>query len=182
MHQIRSVFLSEVEGTVSLGETSAGVVWLVLISPMHHLPLTLAFIFSFIPLSLTNASDSSSGSIEVVNIEKQPWSTASDNAVARQIVSPQNSRARQVSIADIIIPPGVEVKHHHHKVIEEIYYITAGEGVMYLNGVTKHVGVGDAIVIRPGDVHGISNPTKKDLRMIVTCTPAWTPDCIILNP
>jgi mannose-6-phosphate isomerase-like protein (cupin superfamily) len=119
--------------------------------------------------------------IEVVNIEKQSWSTADDHAVARQIVSPSNSRARQVSIADIIVPPGVTIRRHHHKVIEEIYYITAGEGIMWLNGATKKVGVGDAIVIRPGDVHSISNPTKKELRMIVTCTPAWTPDCLLFD-
>jgi mannose-6-phosphate isomerase-like protein (cupin superfamily) len=120
--------------------------------------------------------------IEVVNIEKQPWATADDHAVARQIVSPSNSRAQTMSIADIIVPPGVEIRRHHHKVIEEVYYITAGEGIMYLNGATKHVGVGDAIVIRPGDIHSIRNPTKSDLRMIVTCVPPWTPDCLIFNP
>ena len=120
--------------------------------------------------------------MEVINIEKQPWMTADDHAVARQIVSPSNSRARQVSIADIIVPAGVTIRKHHHAVIEEIYYVTAGEGIMWLNGVTQKVGVGDAVVIRPGDVHSISNPTKNDLRMIVTCTPAWTPDCLIFNP
>jgi mannose-6-phosphate isomerase-like protein (cupin superfamily) len=120
--------------------------------------------------------------IQVVNIEKQAWMTADDHAVARQIVSPSNSRARNVSIADIIVPPGVTIRKHHHKVIEEIYYITAGEGIMWLNGATKKVGVGDAIVIRPGDIHSIRNPTTRDLRMIVTCTPAWTPDCLIFDP
>ncbi len=120
--------------------------------------------------------------MEVINIEKQPWLTADDHAVARQIVSPSNSRAKQVSIADIIVPAGVTIRKHHHAVIEEIYYVTAGEGIMWLNGVTQKVAVGDAVVIRPGDVHSISNPTKNDLRMIVTCTPAWTPDCLIFDP
>lgn len=120
--------------------------------------------------------------MEVINIEKQPWMTADDHAVARQIVSPSNSRAKQVSIADIIVPAGVTIRKHHHAVIEEIYYVTAGEGIMWLNGATQKVGVGDAVVIRPGDVHSISNPTKTDLRMIVTCTPAWTPDCLLFDP
>lgn len=120
--------------------------------------------------------------IEVVNVEKQPWYTADDRAVAREIVSPSNSRARQVSIAEIIVPAGVTIRKHHHAVIEEIYYLTAGEGLMWLNGATRKVGVGDAIVIRPGDVHTISNPTGQELRMIVTCTPAWTPDCLLFNP
>jgi putative monooxygenase len=119
--------------------------------------------------------------IQVVNIEKQPWATADDHAVARQIISPSNSRARGVSIADIIIPPGVEVRKHHHQFIEEIYYVTAGEGIMYINGATQHLGVGDAVVVRPGEVHSISNPTKNNLRLIVTCTPSWTPDCLLFD-
>jgi mannose-6-phosphate isomerase-like protein (cupin superfamily) len=121
------------------------------------------------------------GTLDVVNIDKQAWATADDHAVARQIVSPSNSRARKVSIADIIVPPGVTIREHHHAVIEEIYYITSGKGIMWLNGATRHVGVGDAIVIRPGEHHSIQNPYKTDLRMIVTCTPAWTPDCLIFD-
>ena len=138
-----------------------------------------------VPLWLEAEPPPSTGdpkAMEVINIEKQPWMTADDHAVARQIVSPSNSRARQVSIADIIVPAGVTIRKHHHVVIEEIYYVTAGEGIMWLNGATQKVGVGDAVVIRPGDVHSISNPTKTDLRMIVTCTPAWTPDCLVFDP
>ncbi len=119
--------------------------------------------------------------IEVVQIETQPWSTAADRAVARQIVGPSNSRAQQVSIADIIIPAGVEVKTHHHRGIEEIYYVTSGEGLMFLNGSTRRIGVGDAVVIRPGEVHGIFNQSETDLRLIVTCTPPWTPDCLLFD-
>ena len=120
--------------------------------------------------------------MEVINIENQPWSIADDHAVARQIVSPSNSRARQVSIADIIVPAGITIRKHHHAVIEEIYYVTAGEGTIWLNGMTQKVAAGDAVVIRPGEVHSISNPATDDLRMIVTCIPAWTPDCLIFDP
>jgi len=145
--------------------------------------LSLAMIFLLLPLVPQSAPQPAVQSqLEVVNIEKQPWSTAADNAVARQIVSPSNSRAKKISMADIIIPAGVEVKRHHHPVAEEIYYITAGEGVMTINGASRRVGKGDAIVIEPGDVHTFVNDTKADVRMIVTSTPAWTPDSIVFNP
>jgi mannose-6-phosphate isomerase-like protein (cupin superfamily) len=121
------------------------------------------------------------GQLSVVNINDQPWATADDHAVARQIVSPQNSRARKLSIADIIIPPGVTVREHHHAVIEEIYYIIGGKGIMWINGATRHVGIGDAIVIRPGEHHSITNPYQEKLHMIVTCVPAWSPDCLIFD-
>jgi mannose-6-phosphate isomerase-like protein (cupin superfamily) len=122
------------------------------------------------------------GGIEVVKLDAQPWSTADDHAVARQIVSPQNSRARQVSIADIRIPAGVAVRPHYHKVIEEIYFVTGGSGIMVIDGREQRIGVGDAVVIRPGERHSVRNDTGADLRMIVTCTPAWTPDCLIFDP
>ena len=145
---------------------------------MNYLSLGMIFL---LPLFSQTAPPTQT-SVEVVNIEKQPWSTAADNAVARQIVSPSNSRAKKISMADIIIPAGVEVKRHHHPVAEEIYYITSGEGIMTINGASRRVGKGDAIVIEPGDVHKFLNDTKADVRMIVTSTPAWTPDSIVMNP
>jgi mannose-6-phosphate isomerase-like protein (cupin superfamily) len=145
--------------------------------------LSFALVFLFLPfISQDATAPNAQTSVEIVNIEKQPWSTAADNAVARQIVSPSNSRAKKISMADIIIPAGVEVKRHHHPVAEEIYYITAGEGIMTINGASRRVGKGDAIVIEPGDVHKFLNDTKADVHMIVTSTPAWTPDSIIMNP
>ena len=125
--------------------------------------------------------DSPAPKIEVVTLEQQPWYTAEDRAVAREVVSPRNSRARQVSIADIIIPAGVTVKEHYHKVIEEIYFVTGGEGIMRIDGVEQLVTKGQAVVIRPGERHSIRNATTADLHLLVTCTPAWTPDCLIFD-
>ena len=130
---------------------------------------------------MANPTDSAAPKIEVVTLDQQPWYTAEDRAVAREVVSPRNSRARQVSIADIIIPAGVTVKEHYHKVIEEIYFVTGGEGIMRINGVDQPVTKGQAIVIRPGERHSIRNATNADLHLLVTCTPAWTPDCLIFD-
>lgn len=123
----------------------------------------------------------SSYDIQVVKLEEQPWFEADDKAVAREIASPRNSRAQELSIADIIIPAGVKVKPHYHKVIEEIYFVSEGSGIMLLDGKTRKVVKGDAIVVRPGERHSIHNDTINELRLIVTCTPAWTPDCLIFD-
>jgi len=123
-----------------------------------------------------------SPAIEVVHLGDQPWMTADDHAVARQIVSPSNSRAQKLSIADIIVPPGVEIRKHRHAVIEEIYHVVAGKGNMWINGATREVGAGDTIVILPNEVHAISNVSAEELRLIVTCVPPWTPDCLIFDP
>ena len=128
-----------------------------------------------------NNHSSNSNEIEVVKLEEQEWHEADDRAVAREIASPRNSRAEKLSIADIIIPAGVKVKPHYHEVIEEIYFVSGGSGIMWLDGKEKKVVKGDAIVIRPGERHSIHNNTDEELRLIVTCTPAWTPDCLIFD-
>jgi mannose-6-phosphate isomerase-like protein (cupin superfamily) len=116
--------------------------------------------------------------VEVVRLDDQTWYEAEDRAVAREIASPRNSRARQLSIADIRIPAGVAVKPHYHEVIEEIYHITGGSGVMTIDGRETRVISGDTVVILPGERHSVRADAEQDLRMIVTCTPPWTPDCL----
>jgi mannose-6-phosphate isomerase-like protein (cupin superfamily) len=127
-------------------------------------------------MSLTDSS--APAPIEVVPLEAQPWYEAEDRAVARELASPRNSRARQLSIADIRIPAGVAVKPHYHEVIEEIYHVTAGTGTMTIDGREARVGPGDTIVILPGERHSVRADADIDLRMLVTCTPPWTPDCL----
>ena len=128
-----------------------------------------------------NHHGANSDDIEVVKLEEQTWYEADDKAVAREIASPRNSRAEKLSIADIIIPAGVKVKPHYHKEIEEIYFVSGGSGIMWLDGKEKKVVKGDAIVIKPGERHSIHNNTEEELRLIVTCTPPWTPDCLIFD-
>ncbi|GAB5560969.1 MAG: hypothetical protein SynsKO_26160 [Synoicihabitans sp.] len=140
--------------------------------------LALTFLFS----SIAGMSEADkSAPLEVVQIEEQTWHTADDHAVAREIASPRNSRAEKLSIADIIIPAGVKVRPHYHEVIEEIYYVTAGSGLMHVAGKERRIGPGDAVVILPGERHFVHNDTDEELRLVVTCTPAWTPDCLIFD-
>lgn len=112
--------------------------------------------------------------MEIVRLADQPAYTAPDRAVARQIAAPGNSRLRSHSIAHITIPAGVEVKPHFHRVTEEVYHVVAGGGRMRLAGEEADLVVGDTVVIRPGERHGITAPPDRDLVMIVTCVPAWS--------
>ncbi len=60
--------------------------------------------------------------------------------------------------------------------------VTGGSGLMCdVAGKERRIGKGDAVVIRPGERHFVHNDTDEELRLIVTCTPAWTPDCLIFD-
>lgn len=142
----------------------------------------LCFLTLFLLPCFTMAKDDpESTDVEVVQLEEQTWYEADDRAVAREIASPRNSRAEKLSIADIIIPAGVKVRPHYHEVMEEIYFIAEGSGLMHVAGNERQVGKGDAIVVKPGERHFIHNNTDEELRLIVTCTPAWTPESLIFD-
>jgi mannose-6-phosphate isomerase-like protein (cupin superfamily) len=119
--------------------------------------------------------------MEVIHLEEQPWLEAEDRAIAREIASPRNSRAEQLSIADIIIPAGVKVRPHYHRENEEVYFVSSGSGLMHVDGREQRIGSGDAVVIKPGERHFVHNDSTDELRLIVTCTPPWTPECLCFD-
>ena len=112
--------------------------------------------------------------LQIVDLAEQPWYEAEDRAVAREIASPRNSKLKSMSIADIKIPAGVEVVPHHH-VMEEVYYIVSGEGIMMVEDEEVVVKAGQSVIISPHQWHNIRNHLDQELRLIVTCVPAWEP-------
>ncbi|MGF1483645.1 MAG: cupin domain-containing protein [Opitutales bacterium] len=126
------------------------------------------------------AINSQHPTLQVITLEEQPWYEAADRAVAREIASPRNSKAQAMSIADIKIPAGVEVVPHHH-VMEEVYHIVAGEGVMMVEDQTRLVRAGQSVVLAPHQWHNIKNHTDRELRLLVTCAPAWSPEHLIFD-
>ncbi len=65
------------------------------------------------------------------------------------------------------VPPGTSVGLHTHGNDEEMYVILDGEGTMTVNGETRVVKKGDAILNKPGWTHGLENTSDKVLRMLV---------------
>ena len=131
-------------------------------------------------LLLTAAAAPTSAEIEVVPLAEQPWHEAADRAVAREIASPRNSSAKRLSIAEIRVPPGVTVRPHHH-LMQEIYHVVDGEGVMMVEDAERRIAPGDTVVIPPHAWHGVANPTSEDLLLVVTCAPAWAPEHLIFE-
>ena len=78
------------------------------------------------------------------------------------------------ALAEATIDPGESTVRHHHRVSEEIYFITAGTGEMEIDGERSVVGVGDAILIPPGAWHQITAVDDTPLRLLCACAPPWT--------
>lgn len=70
-----------------------------------------------------------------------------------------------------ILHPGSSIGYHLQE-RDEIYYITEGEGKMYMNGDSFTVARGDAILTRGGSSHGLRPLHDADLTLIISYIPA----------
>jgi mannose-6-phosphate isomerase-like protein (cupin superfamily) len=97
-----------------------------------------------------------------------------DGSVIRELMHPQLHAVKGMSIAEAIVEPGATTLLHQHRLTEEIYHITQGEGLMRLGVEEFMVGIGDTIVIPPGTAHNITNTGTAPLKILCACQPAYS--------
>ncbi|HEX4951378.1 MAG TPA: cupin domain-containing protein [Blastocatellia bacterium] len=91
----------------------------------------------------------------------------------RPLMDRTTSSITQCSLAEETLPPGKTVTPHHHEVLEEIYYILSGSGVMRIGDEAQAVGTGDAIYIPKHSVHSLTNTGEEDMKILLVCGPAF---------
>lgn len=102
---------------------------------------------------------------------QQPFTTK-DGSTIRSILDRTNAPVRQQSLAEASIPAGGATRRHHHKLTEEIYFILEGGGTMEIDGESRAVGPGDAILIPAGAWHQIA--ATEVLRFLCCCAPPYS--------
>ena len=112
----------------------------------------------------------------IVNKDKLESFITKDGSRIIDILSPLNSSIRNQSLGEAHLEPGGITARHIHAESEEIYYIIAGAGVMYIEGEEAQVKDGDAIIIPPGKEHRIRNTGEKELVFLCMCAPPYSHD------
>ncbi len=97
-----------------------------------------------------------------------------DASTIRELMHPGLHACTCQSLAEAVIDVGATTLLHRHNTTEEIYHITAGEGLMHLGSDILSVCAGDTICISPGTAHKIRNTGTEDLRIICCCCPAYS--------
>jgi mannose-6-phosphate isomerase-like protein (cupin superfamily) len=108
----------------------------------------------------------------ILNLENQAPFTTKDGSTIRSILDRANAPVEKQSLAEARVPLGSATQRHHHKLTEEFYFILEGSGEMEINGETRAVGPGDAILIPPGAWHTIS--AREALRFLCCCAPPYS--------
>jgi len=111
--------------------------------------------------------------MDVKNIEEVPAFITKDGSEIRELLAHRNSAIRLQSLAEARLPVNSSTQEHYHKITEEIYFITAGEGRMRIENETREVKPGDAIAIPPGLKHKIWNTGKTTLHLLCCCAPPY---------
>lgn len=85
-------------------------------------------------------------------------SLSNPGVVSRQLLNPDNSESRRVTITEVHLQPGASQPRHIHEASEQIWYATAGSGKLLLaDGEEKDFRAGDVARFADGDVHGLRN-------------------------
>jgi quercetin dioxygenase-like cupin family protein len=80
------------------------------------------------------------------------------------------------SLAEATLEPGQATQRHQHRLSEEIYLVTKGSGSLEVDGETRRVRPGDAILIPRGAWHGLENDGTSELRVLCCCSPPYSDD------
>ena len=107
----------------------------------------------------------------VQQLENQSPFTTKDGSTIRSIHDRTNAPVEKHSLAEATMTPGQATERHHHKLCEEIYFLLEGTALMDVDGETREVGPGDAILIPAGSRHQITARSK--LRFLCSCSPFY---------
>ena len=91
----------------------------------------------------------------------------------RPLIDRTTSGITQCSLAEEVLPPGCSVTPHHHREIEEIYYIVEGRGLMTVGNEVREVVAGDAVYVPRGHRHTLENNGTDWIKLILVCGPAF---------
>ena len=109
----------------------------------------------------------------IQNLNLQPPFTTKDGSTIRSILDRTNAPVQLQSLAEASLPPGGSTERHYHKLSEELYFLLEGSGLMEMDGETRGVSPGDAILIPPGAWHRITANGNATLRFLCCCAPPY---------
>jgi quercetin dioxygenase-like cupin family protein len=101
------------------------------------------------------------GPVEI--IRKSSITTLSNSGVeSEQILFPENSSSRRVTITRVTVQPGAINPPHRHPASEQVWVALEGRGTLLLDHARKEsFGAGDVVRFEDGDLHGFHKPMTR---------------------
>ena len=109
--------------------------------------------------------------MDVTSLDSAEPFVTKDGSTIREL----HHTARQ-SLAEATLEPGEATERHYHARTEEIYFVVKGSGRMEVDGATRTVRPGDAVLIPPKAWHTLENDGTSELRILCCCAPPYSHD------
>ena len=106
-----------------------------------------------------------------MHIDKAEPFVTKDGSTIREL-----HHTAEQSLAEATLEPDQATERHYHRASEEIYFVLKGSGRMEVDGDTRTVRRGDAILIPPGAWHTLENNGSSELRILCCCSPPYSHD------
>ena len=101
--------------------------------------------------------------------------TTLDGSTIRVLLDAALGGAAKQSLAEASLEPGLATQRHYHAQSEEIYVFLDGGGEMEVEGDSRQVGPGDAVLIPAGAWHQIT-AGDDGTRFLCCCAPPYSHD------
>jgi mannose-6-phosphate isomerase-like protein (cupin superfamily) len=107
--------------------------------------------------------------MKLTSLDRAEPFTTKDGSTIREL---HHTQAQ--SLAEAQLEPGQATQRHYHERSEEIYFVTKGSGELEVDGETRTVRRGDAILIPPGAWHTLANDGTSELTILCMCSPPYS--------
>jgi len=111
--------------------------------------------------------------MKIINRESAQIIRSRHGSEIRPLIDRTTSEITQCSLAEELLPPGCTVTPHHHDLIEEVYYVLSGSGLMTVGDESRQLSAGDAVFIPRNHRHTLKNTGAAPMRIILVCGPAF---------
>ena len=109
--------------------------------------------------------------MKVASISGTEFFVTTDGSTIREL-----HRTEVQSLAEATLEPDEATQRHYHRAAEEIYFVLKGSGRMEVDGDTRMIRPGDAVLIPAGAWHTLENNGNSELRFLCCCAPPYSHD------
>jgi quercetin dioxygenase-like cupin family protein len=108
-------------------------------------------------LARRSGPEGSDALVELIRAKDVP-ALSNSGITSRQLLFPENSRSKRVTVTRVTVPVGGKNPPHRHASSEQVWVALRGEGRLLLDdGRTEPFGAGDVVRFEDNEYHGFEN-------------------------
>ena len=99
-------------------------------------------------------------------------SLVNGSVVSEQLLFPENSKSKRVTITRVTFAPGAKSPRHTHPASEQVMVALSGAGTLLLEGsASAPFSEGDVVRFADGEVHGFENTGESQFVYLAVTSP-----------